>query len=145
CGSVGVCMRLGRPGREEPGILFRMPVRLLGGVAFWLLVFMAPAILVWGSLFSYEDVHAAIHAGRFPQFSPTPLYALVRARTVVAAWLIGTTAQAVAAFLVTRTAVRGFDVSVGRPTDRRRRQERRAVPAHAEPEPAPGRKGTAAR
>ena len=115
CGSVGVSMQLGRPGREGLGFLLSMPVRLLGGAAFWLLVLMAPAVIVWASLFSYEDVHAAIHAGRFPQFSPTPLYALVGSRTVLAAWLIGTTAQALAAFLLTRSAVRGFDVSIGRP------------------------------
>jgi hypothetical protein len=69
----------------------------------------------WASLLSHEDVHAATHSGAIPQFAAIGIGSRAGARIVLAAWLISTTAQAVGAFLLMRSAVRGFDAAVGRP------------------------------
>jgi ABC-type transport system involved in multi-copper enzyme maturation permease subunit len=69
----------------------------------------------WASLLSYEDVHAATHSGAIPQFAAIGIGGGAGARILLAVWLISTTAQAVGAFLLMRSAVRGFDAAVGRP------------------------------
>lgn len=69
----------------------------------------------WASLFSYEDVRAMTHGGEIPQFAAIGLRGAWGARIILSAWLISTPAQAVGAFLLMRSAVRGFDQAVGRP------------------------------
>jgi hypothetical protein len=69
----------------------------------------------WASLLSYEDVHAVIHAGAIPQFAAIGVGGGAGARIILTAWLISTTAQAVGAFFLSRSAIRGFDAAVGRP------------------------------
>ena len=88
---------------------------MLPGTASVLLAAGTMPFQTWAALLSYEDVHAAIHSGAIPQFAAIGIRSGVGARIVLAAWLIGTTAQAVGAFLLTRSAVRGFDAAVGRP------------------------------
>jgi hypothetical protein len=70
--------------------------------------------LTWASLLSYEDVHAALHLGAIPRFAEIGIRGVAGTRIILAAWLISTTAQAFAAFLLMRSAVRGFDAAVGR-------------------------------
>ena len=88
---------------------------LLPGTASVLMAAGTMPFQTWASLLSYEDVHAAIHSGVPPQFAAIGIRSGAGARIVLAAWLIGTTAQAVGASLLTRSAVRGFDAAVGRP------------------------------
>jgi ABC-type transport system involved in multi-copper enzyme maturation permease subunit len=70
--------------------------------------------LTWVSLLSYEDVHAAFHSGAIPRFAEIGIRGVAGARIILAAWLISTTAQALGAFILMRSAVRGFDAAVGR-------------------------------
>jgi hypothetical protein len=79
----------------------------------------------WTSLLSYEDVHAAIHSNPIPQFATIGIKSGEGARIVLAGWLISTTAQAVGAFLLSRSAVRGFDAAIGRPIRSRSRGDAR--------------------
>jgi hypothetical protein len=88
---------------------------VLPGTASVLLAAGAMPFQTWASLLSYEDVRAAIHSGAIPQFAVIGIRSGEGARIVLAAWLISTTALAVGAFLLTRSAVRGFDAAVGRP------------------------------
>lgn len=88
---------------------------ILPGNASVLMAAGAIPFQAWASLLSYEDAHAAIRSGALPQFAAVGIPSGVGARIGLAAWLISTTAQAVGAFLVTRSAVRGFDAAVGRP------------------------------
>jgi hypothetical protein len=71
--------------------------------------------LAWASLLSYEDVHAALHFGAIPRFAQIGVHGATGAWIILAAWLISTTAQAIGAFLLMRSAVCGFDAAVGRP------------------------------
>jgi ABC-type transport system involved in multi-copper enzyme maturation permease subunit len=94
--------------------LVALPFMLPGTVSVLLAAGTMP-FQTWASLLSYEDVHAAIHSGAIPQFAVIGIRSGEGARIVLAAWLISTTAQAVGAFLLTRSAVRGFDAAIGRP------------------------------
>lgn len=114
--SVGVHTGLYPAGIHEPGDPSRWPVDLLAGLVGILMGAVVMPCLAWSSLFSYEDIRAAIDAGPFPEFEGTTLARSIGARTVVAAWLVGTTALAVAARRLTRSLGRGFDAAVGRPT-----------------------------
>jgi hypothetical protein len=88
---------------------------VLPGTASALLAAGAMPFQAWASLLSYEDIHAAIHSGAIPQLAVVGVRSGEGARLVLAAWLISTTAQAVGASLLTRSAVRGFDAAIGRP------------------------------
>lgn len=67
------------------------------------------------SLVSYEDFERALRSGLFPSLDGFAAPVNERAVFVLATCLIGVFAQAMAAFLLTRTAIRGFDAIVGRP------------------------------
>lgn len=88
---------------------------ILPGMASVALAGVTMPFQAWASLLSYEDVHAATHAGAIPQFAAIGLGGGAGPGIILAAWLIGTIAQAVGAFLLMRSAVRGFDAAVGRP------------------------------
>lgn len=74
-------------------------------------------LLTWIALVSYDDVQAVIRSGVLPQFAnlgnlkPEGL----GARLALAAWLLGTIAQAAVGIGVARAARRDFDALVGRP------------------------------
>ena len=70
--------------------------------------------LTWSSLLSYEDVRAAATTGAFPQLESVNIHTGEGAGRVLAAWLLGTGAQVLAAYLLTRAAARDFDAVVGR-------------------------------
>jgi ABC-type Na+ efflux pump permease subunit len=88
---------------------------LMPGTASVLMAAGTMPFQIWASLLSYEDLHAAIQSGALPQFAVIGIQTGMGARIVLAAWLISTTAHAVGAFLLTRSAVRGFDDAIGRP------------------------------
>jgi hypothetical protein len=114
--ALGVSGSLREGGMERAGHPLALLVRLVVAVgAIFLLVAISVA-LAWSSLLSYEDVHAVVHSGAFPQFGATALRTVVGARTVVGFWLAGTTALGAWAFSLTRAMCRDFDVVVGRPT-----------------------------
>jgi hypothetical protein len=75
----------------------------------------------WASLLSHDDVHALVRSSPIPQFAMIGINSGEGARIVLAGWLITTTALAVGAFVVTRSAVRGFDAAIGRPIRSRTR------------------------
>jgi ABC-type Na+ efflux pump permease subunit len=66
-------------------------------------------------LLSYDDVRAAMGTGEFPSLAAMGVATGEGAARVLATYLIGLGAQAVAALLLTRSASRGFDAAVGRP------------------------------
>jgi ABC-type transport system involved in multi-copper enzyme maturation permease subunit len=88
---------------------------LLPGTASVLAAAATMPFQAWASLLSHEDIHAAIRSGAPPQYAVIGIQGGEGARMVLAVWLIGTTAQAVGAALLTRSAFRGFDAAVGRP------------------------------
>jgi hypothetical protein len=88
---------------------------MVPGTASVLLASGSMPFQTWVSLLSYEDVGAAIHFRASPQFAAIGIGSGADAFLVLAAWLTSTTAQAVGAFLLMRSAVRGFDRVVGRP------------------------------
>jgi hypothetical protein len=102
------------------------PVSLLVFSALLLLVF-PPAgrsvLLAVGSvpfladlsLVSYEEVRVMLHTGSFPRLDAMRLGTGDGAARVLATCLISLTGQAIAAFLLARSAFRGFDALVGRP------------------------------
>ena len=69
----------------------------------------------WASLLSFEDVRALIHAVAPPQFAAVDVKGIEISWIILAAGLISTIAQAVGAFLLTRSGGRRFDAAVGRP------------------------------
>jgi len=69
----------------------------------------------WASLVSYEDVRAALESGTFPQLASSPIKTGEGAGMVLATCLLGTLAELVGAFLLTRAMFRGFDRAAGRP------------------------------
>jgi hypothetical protein len=69
-------------------------------------------------LLSYDDVRAAMGTGGFPSLAAMGVATGEGAARVLATYLIGLGAQGVAAFLLTRSASRGFDAAVGRPDGR---------------------------
>lgn len=77
--------------------------------------------LTWASLVSYEDIDAALRSNVFPQLAAVGVRTGEGSARVLAAWLLGTTAQLVGAFLLTRRAFREFDAAVGRPCRKRPR------------------------
>jgi hypothetical protein len=88
---------------------------VLPGISSILLAAVSMPFQTWASLLSYEDVHAAFRSGVAPPFSAIGIPSGSGVRIVMAAWLISTAAQAVGAWLLMRSAVRGFDAAVGRP------------------------------
>jgi ABC-type transport system involved in multi-copper enzyme maturation permease subunit len=97
------------------GLVIQVPGR--GSV---LLAAASPPFLAFTSLFSYEDVHTLIHAGVIPMYAgPTSFQPGLGARSVLAAWLLGTVAHAVGALYLTRAMCLTFDEVVGRPTPAR--------------------------
>jgi hypothetical protein len=123
--ALGVSLSLWSRGRDQATgrvlgpLLWSMG---LSAVPFWL-PGMASVLLAtssmpfqtWVSLLSYDDVHAMINSGVPLQFAAIGIQSWAGVRIVLAARLISTTAQAIAAFLLTRSAVRGFDDAIGRP------------------------------
>ncbi len=89
---------------------------IVPGMASVLLAAGTMPFLTWVSLVSYDDVHTAIRSGAIPQFAVIGIRSGEGARIVLAAWLVSTIAQAIGAFLLTRSAIRGFEAAVGRPT-----------------------------
>jgi hypothetical protein len=77
-------------------------------------------LLVWSSLFSYEDVQSLVHSGVLPQLGGTSIKPGVSARMVLAACWIAMIAHAAGAFFLTRSMCRRFDPHVGRPVRSRR-------------------------
>ena len=138
--ALGVSRSLREGGMKRAGHPLALVIRLVVALGVTLLVGAISGALAWSSLLSYEDVHAVVHSGAFPQFCTTALQTVVGvpddsplvrrvmlfgtaslqtvvgARTVVAVWLAGTTALGAGAYSVTRAMCRDFDVEVGRPT-----------------------------
>jgi ABC-type Na+ efflux pump permease subunit len=85
------------------------------GSASVLLGACSTPLLIWSSLFSYEDVQALVHSGVFPQRGATSIKPGVSAGTVLAACWIATLAHAAGACFLTRSTCRRFDSLVGRP------------------------------
>jgi ABC-type Na+ efflux pump permease subunit len=79
----------------------------------------APMMLIWASLFTYEDFAAILDGHHFPQFSDGNLADAMGARAVLAACLSGTTVLTLGATLLMHTNARSFDESIGRPTSPR--------------------------
>ncbi|WZO98489.1 hypothetical protein EP7_000069 [Isosphaeraceae bacterium EP7] len=88
---------------------------VLPGLASVLLAVGSMPFQAWVSLLSYDDVHAALHSRRPPQFAAIGIRDGSSHWLIAAAWLIVTAAQAAGASLVVRSAFRGFDAAVGRP------------------------------
>ncbi len=72
-------------------------------------------LLIWSSLFSYEDVWSAVHSGVFPELRGTSITTDASARMVLAACWLAMIAHAVGAFFLSRSTCRRFDALVGRP------------------------------
>jgi ABC-type Na+ efflux pump permease subunit len=111
-------------GRASERVLLPTLVLVMSGIAPLLLRSGGASVLTgcgsmpflaWSALLSYEDVHAALRSGAFPQLAALGIQTGEGARMVLAAWLLGTTAQAVGAFVLARAAFGGFDAAVGRP------------------------------
>jgi hypothetical protein len=116
CSALGVSEWMREGAMKRAGHPLAIVVRLVAAVgAMYLLVAISVA-LAWSSLLSYEDVHAVVHSGEFPQFGATALQRMIGARTVMGIWLAGTTTLVAGAFSLTRALCRDFDVAVGRPT-----------------------------
>ncbi len=135
--ALGVFVSLWSSDRNELGLRLLMPVGLLVGLS--LLPFASPSTPVallaaglipfqtWATLLSFEDIHALTHAVAPPQFAAVGVGGIEVSGIILAAGLISMTAQAVGAFLLTRSAGRGFDAAVGRPV-RPRNAARRERP-----------------
>ncbi len=100
---------------ERRGFDAISPLQILPAILTMIFLTAGPVALGWASLLTYEDVHAAIHAGPFPAFGEAKIKAYMGARGVVAACLAGMSVLAIAAVLLTRSNARGFDKAVGRP------------------------------
>jgi hypothetical protein len=114
--ALGVSGSLRQGGMERAGHPLALLVRLLAAIGVMVVLTASTTAFAWSSLLSYEDVHAVVHSGAFPQFGATALRTVVKARTVVGVWLAGTIALAAGAFSLTRAMCRDFDIEVGRPT-----------------------------
>ena len=147
--ALGTYCSLWAPGRDTattravlPALALAVsglvPVFLAGRPGSVLVAAGSPPFLTWASLLSYEDVHAALRSNGFPHLAASAAATGEGARTMLATWLLGTTAQLVAAWLFTRAAFRGFDAAVGRPCRPRRSEPRVAEPRN-EREPQPSR------
>jgi hypothetical protein len=62
----------------------------------------SPPFLTWSALLSYDDVRAALGSGAFPPLAAAGIRTGEGAGRVLAAWLIGTAAQAAGAFVLAR-------------------------------------------
>lgn len=124
--ALGTYMSLKSRDQREANNRTLLPVMFLGlsGMALALLPAGAASVLAGSgclpmigllSLLSYEDVQAALGPGTFPNLTAGGFHTGEGAGRVLAACLIGLTGHAVAAFLLTRAAFRGFDADVGRP------------------------------
>jgi hypothetical protein len=114
--AYGFSMALATSNPEFPPKLsafsiIQLPILLVVGA----ILTIAPMLLAWASLFSFEDVHAVVHASPYPQFHGRSLEKILGARSVAALWLLGTVGFAVGAVWQTRANVREFDKSIGRP------------------------------
>jgi hypothetical protein len=122
--GVSLSIRVGPRRRASDLITLLYPlvavsgfVILLPGITGVVLGAGSVPFLASASLFSYEDIHAAIQAAPFPQFAVRSGFkAEVGARLVMATWLVGTLAQAAGAAYLTRSLCRRFDALAGRPT-----------------------------
>jgi hypothetical protein len=101
---------------ERSGKPVISPVFLPVLIAATLVQIAAPMMLVWASLFSYEDWASILDSGLFPQFTETDLANTMRARSVLVTCLSGMTILALGAALLLHTNARSFDESIGRPT-----------------------------
>jgi hypothetical protein len=89
---------------------------LLPGLASTLLAVVSMPFQAWASLLSYDDVHAALHSRIPPQLAPIGIRDAAGIWILAVAWLMITLIQAAGAYLLTSSAVRGFDAAIGRPT-----------------------------
>jgi hypothetical protein len=85
------------------------------GSASVLLGACSTPLLIWSSLFSYEDVQSLVESGVLPQLGATSIKPGVSARLVLVACWIAVIAHAAGAFFLMRSTCRGFDALVGRP------------------------------
>jgi ABC-type Na+ efflux pump permease subunit len=81
-------------------------------------------LLIWSSLFSYEDVRSLVRSGVLWRPGETSIKAGISARMVLAACWIAMIAHAVGALFLTRSTCHRFDSLVGRPV--RSRSDSRA-------------------
>jgi ABC-type transport system involved in multi-copper enzyme maturation permease subunit len=89
----------------------------------------APPFQVWSTLLSHDDVRDLVGSRGVAPFATVGVRGVAGGRLLLAVAMLGATAQAVAAVLLTRAAVLGFDASVGRPV----RGDRKAAGDEAEP------------
>jgi ABC-type Na+ efflux pump permease subunit len=92
-----------------------LPILLPSGAASILMGAGSMPLQVCLSLVSYDDVHSALSTGRLVPLAPFGSRMVEGVASVLATWLIGLVGQALGAYLLTRAAIRGFDVAVGRP------------------------------
>jgi hypothetical protein len=92
------------------GLLIMLP----GSASVFLGACSSP-LLIWSSLFSYEDVQSLVYSAVLPQLGATSIKPGLSARMVLIAYAIGTLAHAAGAFFLTRSTCRRFDCLVGRP------------------------------
>jgi ABC-type Na+ efflux pump permease subunit len=131
--ALGTLGSLWSKNRAEANNRILLPVMLLLCSALLLIpvpaagwqprIWMATASTpVTGSLglLSYDDIRAIARAQPFPGLETIGVGSKESAGTVAMTWMIGFLAQAIAAFVLTRAAILGFDRAVGRPTLTRR-------------------------
>lgn len=88
---------------------------MLPGIASFAVAAASPPFQIWTALLSYDDVRDLTHARVGAQFAVIGARSPTAARLILATWLIGVTAQAIAGLLLARAATHGFDAVVGRP------------------------------
>jgi hypothetical protein len=103
-----------------------LAIMLPGSESVLLGAFSSP-LLIWSSLFSYEDVQSVVHSGVLPQLGGTSIKPGVSARMVLAACWIGMLVHALGACFLTRWTCQNFDSLVGRPVRSRSDRHVRAV------------------
>jgi ABC-type transport system involved in multi-copper enzyme maturation permease subunit len=123
--AAGVCASLWSPDRYQATSRVVGPLILFLSLAvlpeFWPGTASAvPAVVTmplqtWAALVSYDDVDALVHGRALPGLAPLGVGRGPDTWIVLAAWLFSTAAQAIAAVVLMRAAVRGFDAVVGRP------------------------------
>jgi hypothetical protein len=91
--------------------LIHLPTVLLGGFVLT----VGPLVLAWASLWTYEDVAAAIRSGPFPELREGRIAEWVDARGALVGLLAGIGSMAIGAVWLVRRNERGFDAAVGRP------------------------------
>lgn len=103
---------------------------LLPGKAGAPMAFGTMPCQAWASPLSHEDIHAGLHSRPIPALSAVGIEDARHVWALPVAWLASTAAQALGAFLLTRSALRDFDALIGRPT-----RARDASPPHSESVP----------